>query len=148
MQWTCVQLSGESSGLLEKEVVLATSATPCARVALGQTGLQKAGGQLTYQYIGAKPSIKPLQIRDEFLTTPRKTLLQSIQQQGQVSALESTQTAANALVLSSAWWRKRRITWVGDRQMLWPVYLLELSGRAKPSGHNPSRPRRLASASL
>ena len=110
MQWTCVQLSGESSGLLEKEVVLATSATPCAKVARGQTGLQKAVGQLTQSHVGAKPSIKPLQIRDEFLTTPRKTLLQSIQQQGQVSALESTQTAANALVLSSAWWRKRRIT--------------------------------------
>ena len=32
--------------------------------------------------------------------------------------------------------------------MLWLVYLLELSGRTKPSGHNSSRPKRLASSSL
>ena len=81
MQWPCVQLSGESSGLLEKEVVLATSATPCAKVARGQTGLQKAVGQLTQSHVGAKPSIKPLQIRDEFLITPRKNPPLSIQQQ-------------------------------------------------------------------
>ena len=47
MQWHCVQLSGESAGLLKQEVVLATSATPCAKVARGQTGLQKAEEQLT-----------------------------------------------------------------------------------------------------
>ena len=47
MQWPCVQLSGESAGLLEKEVELATSATPCAKVARGQTGSQKAEEQLT-----------------------------------------------------------------------------------------------------
>jgi len=53
--------------------VLATSETPCAKVARGQTGLQKAEGQLTYCHFGAKPSIKPLQIRAEFLIPPRKT---------------------------------------------------------------------------
>ena len=56
MQWPCVQLSGESAGLLEKEVVLATSATPCAKVARGQTGLQKAEGQPTYHHLGTKPA--------------------------------------------------------------------------------------------
>ena len=89
MQWTCVQLSGESSGLLEKEVVLATSATPCAKVARGQTGLQKAVGQLTQSHVGAKPSIKPLQIRDEFLITPRKNPPLSIQQQGLFASIEA-----------------------------------------------------------
>ena len=73
MQWPCVQLSGESAGLLEKEVVLATSATPCAKVARGQTGLQKAEGQLTYHHVGTKPLTPPLQIRAEFVTTLRKT---------------------------------------------------------------------------
>ena len=32
--------------------------------------------------------------------------------------------------------------------MLWPVYLLELSGRAKPSGHKLWIPMRHASSSL
>ena len=68
-----MQLSGESAGLLEQEEVLATSATPCAKVARGQTGLQKAEGQLTYHYFGIKPLITPLQIQTEFLTTPQKT---------------------------------------------------------------------------
>ena len=47
--------------------MLATSATPCAKVARGQTGLQKAEGQLTYHYFGIKPLITPLQIQAEFL---------------------------------------------------------------------------------
>ena len=63
-------------------------------------------------------------------------------------ASESTLIVANASVLCSARWRKRRITCVGGRRMLGADYLLELSGRANPSGHNLSRPRRFASSSL
>ena len=59
---SCVQLSGESTGLLEEEVEFATSATACAKVARGQTGLQKAGGQLTYHHVRPKHPIPPLQI--------------------------------------------------------------------------------------
>ena len=62
--------------------MLATSATPCAKVARGQTGLQKAEEQLTYPHVGAKPLIKPLQIRAEFLIPPRKNPPLSIQQRG------------------------------------------------------------------
>ena len=60
VHWSRVQLGGESAGLLEPEVGFATSATPCTRVARGQTGLQKAEEQLTILYFGAKPLIKQL----------------------------------------------------------------------------------------
>ena len=46
--------------------------------------------------------IWPLQIQVGLVTTPRKTLLQSIQLPVQTSVSEASQTEANALVLCSA----------------------------------------------
>ena len=83
-----------------------------------------------------------------FLNPYTKKLAPEQPQQERVLVSESTQTVANALVLCSAQWRKRRITWVGGRRMLWLVYFLVLAGREKPSGHHLSKPRRLASSSL
>ena len=60
---------------------MVTSSIPCAKVARGQTGLQKAEGELTYHHVGTKPLIPPLQIQAGVVTPPQKNPPLSIQQQ-------------------------------------------------------------------